>query len=272
MFPATPGMLDLVNQAKAEGYAVFWITGRGDSQHQATIANLQNDTAAGLPDITTVTLNGYTIPEVDANYPVPTPINVGHGGFADGLFTKPPVGSYPAYLDTPESCGPYIHATPPRFRVRPSSTSPGRAPTSSRRATTSSPTSATSSAISWAATRTRRSRCRTRTTTSRRQESESKNSSNLAAPLRDTRPRGSGGLASSRWGTARLARGNCLGSRLFWLELPLQARLRSKGESGGVVMTLRRLVRVDFPGRDQRSRRRRPVRTDAGVRRPLRAE
>src|SRR5579862_1178708 len=28
MFPATPGMLDLVNQAKADGYAIFWITGR----------------------------------------------------------------------------------------------------------------------------------------------------------------------------------------------------------------------------------------------------
>ena len=68
MFPATPGMLDLVNQAKAQGYAIFWITGRGDSQHAATIANLVNDTAAGLPDIATVTLNGKTIPEVDADY------------------------------------------------------------------------------------------------------------------------------------------------------------------------------------------------------------
>ena len=40
MFPATPGMLDLVTQAKADGYAVFFLTGRGDAQHQATIANL----------------------------------------------------------------------------------------------------------------------------------------------------------------------------------------------------------------------------------------
>ena len=48
MFPATPGMVDLVNEAKAEGYAVFFLTGRGDSQHNATIANLVNDTAAGL--------------------------------------------------------------------------------------------------------------------------------------------------------------------------------------------------------------------------------
>jgi predicted secreted acid phosphatase len=112
MFPATPGMLDLADHAKALGYAVFWITGRGDSQHQATIANLVSDTAAGLPDILTVTLSGKTIPEVDAGYPMPTPLDTGHGGFTDGLFTKPPVGSYPAYLDTPGFCGPFIHATP----------------------------------------------------------------------------------------------------------------------------------------------------------------
>ena len=113
MFPATPGMVDLVNHAKALGYAIFWITGRGDSQHAATIANLVDDAAAGLPNIDTVTLSGKTIPEVDAGYVMPTPINIGHGGFTDGLFTKPPVGSYPAYLDTPQFCGPFIHATPP---------------------------------------------------------------------------------------------------------------------------------------------------------------
>src|SRR5262249_22513718 len=88
-----------------------------DSQHQATIANLQNDLAAGYPtDIQTVTLSGKTIDEVDANYPAPTPIAIGHGGFTDGLFTKPPVTtptSYPAYLDKPEFCGPYILAAPP---------------------------------------------------------------------------------------------------------------------------------------------------------------
>ena len=104
MFPATPGMLDLVNQAKAEGYAIFFITGRGDSQHQATIANLVSDTAAGLSDIPTVTLNGKTIDEVDAGYPMPTPANIQHGGFTDGLFTKPPVGSYPSYLNQPQFC------------------------------------------------------------------------------------------------------------------------------------------------------------------------
>ena len=108
MFPPTPGMLDLASHAKALGYGIFWITGRGDSQHAATIANLVNDSAAGLPDIDEVTLNGHTIPEVDAGYPLPTPIDTGHGGFTDGLFTKPPPGSYPAYLDKPEFCGPFI--------------------------------------------------------------------------------------------------------------------------------------------------------------------
>src|SRR5690349_11273007 len=104
MFPATPGMLDLADQARAEGYAIFWITGRGDSQHAATIANLQNDGAAGYQDIDTVTLNGKTVPEIDANYPAPTPIDTGHGGFADGLFTKPPIGQYPAYLNQSQFC------------------------------------------------------------------------------------------------------------------------------------------------------------------------
>jgi predicted secreted acid phosphatase len=110
IFPATPGMVDLVAHAKALGYAIFWITGRGDSQHNQTIANLVSDTAAGYADQTTVTLSGKTVPEVDAGYAAPTPLAAGHGGFADGLFTKPPVGSYPAYLNTPEYCGAAITA------------------------------------------------------------------------------------------------------------------------------------------------------------------
>jgi predicted secreted acid phosphatase len=110
MFPATPGMVDMVSQAKALGYAVFWITGRGDSQHAATIANLVNDTAAGFSNIDTVTYSGKTVPEIDAGYVMPTPINTGHGGFTDGLFTKPPVGSYPAYLNKPEFCAAAIAA------------------------------------------------------------------------------------------------------------------------------------------------------------------
>jgi hypothetical protein len=111
MFPATPGMVEMVNQAANDlGYAVFFITGRGDSQHPATIANLVNDTAAGFSNIDDVPYSGHTVPEVDAGYVLPTPINTGHGGFTDGLFTKPPVGSYPAYLDKPEFCGPAIAA------------------------------------------------------------------------------------------------------------------------------------------------------------------
>jgi predicted secreted acid phosphatase len=111
MFPATPGMLDLVNQAKGEGYAIFFLTGRGDSQHQVTVANLVSDTAAGLPDLTSVTLNGKTIPEVDAGYPMPTPVDTGHGGFTDGLFTKPAVGSYPSYLNQSQFCASAIAAS-----------------------------------------------------------------------------------------------------------------------------------------------------------------
>ncbi len=37
---------------------------------------------------------------------MPTTLNDGE----DGLFTKPPVGSYPDYLNTPEFCGPSIAA------------------------------------------------------------------------------------------------------------------------------------------------------------------
>ncbi len=112
MFPATPGMVNLVDRANHLGYSIFWITGRGDSQHAATIANLLDDSAAGFSDLDEVTLSGRTVPEIDADYAAPTPIDTGHGGFADGLFTKPPVGSYPAYLDADEFCGPFIHATP----------------------------------------------------------------------------------------------------------------------------------------------------------------
>ena len=126
MFPATPCMLDLVEQADAMGYSIFWITGRGDSQHKATIANLVSDTAAGFLDITDRLLHGgvpvgsaqsgnpITVPEIDAEYPTATTIDTGHGkaqnggqNFADGLFTKPvasPVNDYPSYLNKPEFC------------------------------------------------------------------------------------------------------------------------------------------------------------------------
>ncbi|MBI3751539.1 MAG: acid phosphatase [Chloroflexi bacterium] len=112
LFPATPGMLDLAWTAHEEGYAVFFITGRGDSQHNATLANLIDDSAGGFADITTVdhTLTGLSVdmPEIDAGYPAPTPVDIGHGSFTDGLFTKPPVGSYPSYLNTADFCATFI--------------------------------------------------------------------------------------------------------------------------------------------------------------------
>ncbi len=112
LFPATPGMVALAQKAHELGYAIFWITGRGDAQHAATIANLVSDTAAGFSDITSVAYSGATLPEIDAGYPAPTALDIGHGGFTDGLFTKPTINqttnTYPAYLDTPEFCASYI--------------------------------------------------------------------------------------------------------------------------------------------------------------------
>ncbi|HWE82545.1 MAG TPA: HAD family acid phosphatase [Gaiellaceae bacterium] len=78
-FPAVPGMVAMVDQAKAEGYAIFFLTGRGASQHAATLGNLGHD-GIGM----------------DADYPAPTQINATE----DGLFTKPAVADYPAYLQT----------------------------------------------------------------------------------------------------------------------------------------------------------------------------
>jgi hypothetical protein len=118
LFPATPCMVDLVREAKTLGYSIFWITGRGDAQHQATIANLQDDAAAGLPNISDVDLSGKTdVPEIDAGSPASTPIDTGHplaAPYTDGLFTKPATGNptaipptlnqYPDYLNKPEFC------------------------------------------------------------------------------------------------------------------------------------------------------------------------
>jgi predicted secreted acid phosphatase len=113
IFPAAPGMLDMVWDAYDAGYAVFFITGRGDSQHNATIANLVSDVAAGYSDIVTVdhTLTGLStdVPDIDAGYPMPTPVE--HGAFVDGLFTKPAVGNYPEYLNKPEFCADAIAAS-----------------------------------------------------------------------------------------------------------------------------------------------------------------
>lgn len=63
-FPATPGMVAFVNAVEAKGYAVFGLTGRGEAQEPATLANL----AA-----------------------------VGYSGFtADNFFTKP--ATMPSYV------------------------------------------------------------------------------------------------------------------------------------------------------------------------------
>ncbi|MBM7791111.1 HAD family acid phosphatase [Tenggerimyces flavus] len=76
-FPAVPGMVDLVHKAEREGYAVFFLTGRPAAQEPATLGNL---TADGVG--------------IDAGYPKPTALGNGE----DGLFTKPAVADYPAYL------------------------------------------------------------------------------------------------------------------------------------------------------------------------------
>ena len=76
-FPAVPGMVDLVKTAEREGYAIFFLTGRGAAQEQATLGNL---TADGVG--------------IDAGFPKPTGLRNGE----DGLFTKPAVADYPVYL------------------------------------------------------------------------------------------------------------------------------------------------------------------------------
>jgi hypothetical protein len=90
-FPAVPGMVDLAKFAAAKGFAVIWITGRPGSQEAATLANLTTADVAG---------------GVSAGYPAPTTLSTGE----DGLFTKPAVGAYPAYLDKPEFCASAIAA------------------------------------------------------------------------------------------------------------------------------------------------------------------
>jgi len=79
LFPAVPGMVDMVTAAEREGYAVIYLTGRPQTQEAATLGNL---TADGVG--------------VDAGYPKPTALSDGE----DGLFTKPAVADYPDYLKT----------------------------------------------------------------------------------------------------------------------------------------------------------------------------
>jgi predicted secreted acid phosphatase len=75
-FPAVPGMVDMVNQAKSLGYAIIYLTGRPTSQEAATVGNLTK-----------------------VGFPAPTPLpEATQGGGSDGLFTKPAVSDYPSYL------------------------------------------------------------------------------------------------------------------------------------------------------------------------------
>jgi hypothetical protein len=77
LFPAVPGMVDLATSAEREGYAIFFLTGRGAALEAATLGNLTSD---GIG--------------VDAGYPKPTTLRDGE----DGLFTKPALADYPDYL------------------------------------------------------------------------------------------------------------------------------------------------------------------------------
>jgi hypothetical protein len=79
-FPAVPGMVDVVKQAKREGYAIFFLTGRPADQESVTLGNLTPSDIIGE----------------NAGYPAPT--DPDGTGPEDGLYTKPAVGSYPAYL------------------------------------------------------------------------------------------------------------------------------------------------------------------------------
>jgi acid phosphatase class B len=91
-FPAVPGMVQLVDLAHREGYAIFFLTGRPTSQEPDTLGNLTADGKG-----------------VDAQYPTPT--DPDGTGPEDGLYTKPAApknaetgqldfSAYPAYLQT----------------------------------------------------------------------------------------------------------------------------------------------------------------------------
>jgi predicted secreted acid phosphatase len=69
-------MVDMVNQAKAEGYKIIFLTGRPQTQEAATLGNL-----------------------LKVGYPAPSALpNATLGGGSDGLFTKPAIADYPPYL------------------------------------------------------------------------------------------------------------------------------------------------------------------------------
>jgi hypothetical protein len=96
LFPAVPGMVDLVQQAAHEGYAIFFLTGRPVTQEGATLGNLTHDGVG-----------------VDAGYPAPTTLNDGE----DGLFTKPAVANYPPYLQAACSGDPNGSCTTDHYKT-----------------------------------------------------------------------------------------------------------------------------------------------------------
>jgi predicted secreted acid phosphatase len=79
LFEPVFGMVDTVKKAQAEGYSIFFLTGRPATQEATTLGNLTSD---GIG--------------IDAGYPAPTTLKDGE----DGLFTKPAVADYPDYLKT----------------------------------------------------------------------------------------------------------------------------------------------------------------------------
>jgi len=95
-FPAVPGMVDLAKAAEREGYAIFFLTGRGAAQEAATLGNLTSDGVG-----------------VDAGYPKPTTLTGGE----DGLFTKPAVADYPDYLKTACAADPNGSCTTSHYKT-----------------------------------------------------------------------------------------------------------------------------------------------------------
>jgi predicted secreted acid phosphatase len=95
-FPPVPGMVPMVAQAAAEGYAIFYLTGRPATQEAATLGNLTADGTG-----------------IDAGYPAPTTLTDGE----DGLFTKPAVADYPPYLTAACSADPNGSCTTTHYKT-----------------------------------------------------------------------------------------------------------------------------------------------------------
>jgi hypothetical protein len=84
-------MVQLVDLAQREGYAIFFLTGRPATQEADTLGNLTADGEG-----------------VDARYATPT--DPDGAGPEDGLYTKPARADYPAYLQT--ACATELASSP----------------------------------------------------------------------------------------------------------------------------------------------------------------